>query len=133
MYSTFHIQFGEGSLCLKSSIVKTQDGIHIYVGGGEKAHIGTTVISQPRPSLKGDGRTSCTTSVFNILGHKDDEIAIPIAEEICKYFNETTVVTAGIHIGQATAQDIEQLKWYGTQITILIIRAINEEQKHFML
>ncbi|AOT72040.1 hypothetical protein [Geosporobacter ferrireducens] len=124
MYATFHVSVGEDSLHLKSSIVRTQDGINIYVGGGGKTHIGTTVISQPRPSLTGDGSRSCTTSVFNILGHKDDEIAVPIAEEICKHFNEVTVVTAGIHIEKATVIDIEKLKGYGIQMISLIIAAI---------
>ncbi|KUO53543.1 MAG: hypothetical protein APF76_12095 [Desulfitibacter sp. BRH_c19] len=125
MYSTFHVSIGEGTLCLKGTIVKTQDGINIYIGGGKKTHIGTTVISQPRSSLTGDGSTSCTTSVLNILGHKDDEIALPIAEEICKHFKETTVVTAGIHIDKATTQVIEKFKWYGTQIIPLIIEQLN--------
>ena len=66
--------------------------------------------------------------MFNILGHKDDLIAIPIAEEICKQFKETTVVTAGVHIDNATAQDIEQLKSYGNQITSLIVAAIKGQK-----
>lgn len=126
MHSTYHVSIGEGILCLKSTIVKTQDGINIYIGGGDKTHIGTIVISQPRPSLTGDGSTSCTTSMFNILGHKDVEIAIPIAEKICKHFKETTVVTAGIHIDKAAAQDIENLKWHGMQIIPLIIEALKD-------
>jgi gallate decarboxylase subunit D len=124
MYTTFHISIGEGSLRLESTIIKTQDGINIFIGGGERIHVGTTVISQPRPSLTGDGSTSCTTSVINLLGHKDDEIAIPVAEEICKHFKETTVVTAGIHIDNATAQYIEELKSNRMQITSMIIEAI---------
>jgi gallate decarboxylase subunit D len=124
MYTTFHISIGEGSLCLNSTTIKTEDGINIFIGGGEKIHIGTTVISQPRPSLTGDGSSSCTTSVINLLGHKDDEIAIPIAEEICKHFKETTVVTAGVHIDNATAQHIEQLKNNRAQITSMIIDSL---------
>lgn len=124
MYSAFNVSFGEGSLSLESTIIKTQDGISIYIGGGEKAHIGTTVISQPRASLTGNGSISCTTSVINILGHKDDEIIIPIAEKVCKHFNETTVVVAGIHIDRARALEIEKLKRNGDRIASLIIESI---------
>ncbi len=128
MYSTFHVTIGEGALSLKSTIIKTQDGINIYIGGGKKTHIGTTVISQPRSSLTGDGSTSCTTSVINVIGHKDDKIAIPVAEEICKHFKETTVVTAGIHIDKATLEVIDILKWHGTQIIPLIIEKLSEKK-----
>jgi hypothetical protein len=46
---------------------------------------------------------------FIILGHKNDEIGIPIVEEIRRHFKETTVVITGIHIDNATAEYIDQL------------------------
>ena len=98
----------DGRYSLLAVAVRTQNGIDIYVGGGELSHIGTVVISQPRPSLKGDGSISCTTSVFNLLSHKDDAIAIPLAERLCKKLNQVIVVTAGVHIDNADKQDIER-------------------------
>jgi hypothetical protein len=113
---------GEGRLKLKAVVTAVPEGVNIYLGGGEKPHIGTVVISQPRQSLKCDGSTSCTTSVFNLLGHKDDGIAIPLAEEICKRLNRLVVVTAGVHIDNATIEDIERLKNSGRLLTDMILR-----------
>jgi len=127
MYTTIEVSVGEGCLCIKSTIVKTNDGISIYIGGGQKPHIGTVVISQPRKSLTGDRVIKCTTSVINTLGHKDDEIAIPIAEEICKKFEVTTVVTAGVHIDDANDLDIKQLKSNSEILMSLMTSAIEEK------
>ena len=98
----------DGKYSLHAVAVRTQNGIDIYVGGGDLSHIGTVVISQPRLSLKGDGSISCTTSVFNLLSHKDDAIAVPLAEELCKKLNQVVVVTAGVHIDNADKQEIER-------------------------
>ncbi|HHY04507.1 MAG TPA: hypothetical protein GX534_04915 [Thermoanaerobacterales bacterium] len=100
-------QVGDGLYTLTAVIVPAYDGINIYVGGGERPHIGTVVISEPRESLKNAKTISCTTSVYNFLGHKDDFIAVPIAEAICINTGKTVVVSAGIHIDNATQDDID--------------------------
>ncbi|WP_422447710.1 hypothetical protein [Thermoanaerobacterium sp. DL9XJH110] len=121
MKEVFVETIGEGRLNLKAVVTVVPEGVNIYLGGGEKPHIGTVVISQPRQSLKCDGSISCTTSVFNLLGHKDDGIAIPLAEEICKKLNRLVVVTAGVHIENATIEDIERLKNSGRLLTDMIL------------
>lgn len=103
---------GEGKFSLEAVVTVTKEGINVYLGGGEKPHIGTVAMSQPRPSLKGDGSVSCTTSVLNLLGHKDDGLAVPLAEELCKTLKQTIVVTAGVHIENATIEDIKKIDDY---------------------
>lgn len=103
---------GEGKFSLEAVVTVTKEGINVYLGGGEKPHIGTVALSQPRPSLKGDGSVSCTTSVLNLLGHKDDGLAVPLAEELCKTLKQTIVVTAGVHIENATIEDIKKIDDY---------------------
>lgn len=103
-------------------MTKTQDGVNIYIGGGEKSHIGTIVVSQPRYSLKGDGSISCTTSVYNLIGHKDDGIAIPLAEELCKKINQVVVVSGGVHVENAASKDIEKLIKNGEELTAKLLK-----------
>jgi len=98
----------DGKYSLHTKITKTKNGLSIYLGGGEEPHIGTVVISQPRKSLKGDGTISCTSSVFNLVGHKDDGLALPLAEELCRRLNLIVVVTAGIHIDGANEEDLQR-------------------------
>jgi hypothetical protein len=105
----FAVDVADGRHSLQAVVNTTLDGLNIYLGGGESPHIGTVAISQPRPSLRGDGTISCTTSVFNLLAHKDDSLAIPLAEILCKKLNQVVVVTAGVHIDKADDGDIARV------------------------
>ncbi|MDI3480682.1 MAG: hypothetical protein PWQ97_337 [Tepidanaerobacteraceae bacterium] len=128
MIETFFERYGEGRYCLESVVTRSEGGINVYVGGGERPHIGTVVLSQPRPSLKCDVSISCTTSVINIPGHMDDAVAVPMAEEICKAMNQVVVVTCGIHIDNATNKEIDKIIRNGRELTkIIIIRLSNKE------
>ncbi|MCC8090967.1 MAG: hypothetical protein LUC21_07540 [Oscillospiraceae bacterium] len=77
----------------------------VHLEGGEAPHIGCTVLALPRPSLRGDGTVSATSSVLNVTGHKDEAICRPLAEQVCRRLNRVTVCTGGFHIdGIASAQ-----------------------------
>ena len=112
----------DGKYTIESVIVKTISGVNIYLGGGEESHIGTVVISIPRPSLTGDGSISCTTSLFNLISHKDDILAVPLAEELAKQLNQVVVVSAGVHIERATSEEITRIKKNLDIIKNLIIK-----------
>lgn len=62
----------------------------IVVTGGDTPHIGSVVLAQPTRS-----RPSC--SVLTIPPHREEPIARPIAEAVCRACGRPTVVTAGIH------------------------------------
>lgn len=99
----------DGRYSLEVVLIDTSDGIMLYFGGGEKPHIGTVIISQPRPGMKDINTVSCTTSVINRLSHKDDSIIIPVAEAICKKTNTMVVASGGVHIDNASEEDIKRL------------------------
>lgn len=101
---------GQGRLRLEATAVQTGRGISVTLVGGETPHIGAVAVSQPRPSLRGDGVPSCTTSVFNLLGHKDDALAVPLAERLCRRFGCIAVVSAGVHVEGATPEEIERFR-----------------------
>jgi len=77
--------------------------------GGEQPHVGVIVLSVPRPSLAEPAKTSCNSIVVPVLGHKDDEIAKPVAEEIAKKYNKTVALVAGVHVDKACSADIKKL------------------------
>jgi len=85
------------------------DGLAVQLYGGEKPHIGAVAISLPRPSLSDNARISCNTTVVPLLGHKDDEVAKPVAEEIAIACGKPVVVVAGIHVDDAGPEDIKKL------------------------
>ena len=82
MISQFVVSEGEGYMRLTAGVSVSAGGICIYLCGGTGPHIGSTVMAEPRASLTGQG-ISCTSSVINMCGHKDEVFARKLAESVC--------------------------------------------------
>lgn len=100
---------GELKYKILGYLLYTNSSISLNILGGDKPHIGSIIISYPRASLKYKSQTSVTTSTHNICGHKDDELGRPIAEMFAREFNLITVVVIGIHIDNATNDEIDMI------------------------
>lgn len=96
-----------GTLTLRA--VRLGTDIAVCLGGGEKPHIGCTVLAVPRPSLIGDGMVSATSSILNVIGHKDDVICRKIAEAFCVKYDAVTVCTGGFHTDHITVEQIMEV------------------------
>ncbi len=81
----------------------------VAVYGGTVPHIGALAIAIPRPSLRDPNIISATSSVFTLIGHKDDIIAKCEAERLASCLNRVVVVLAGVHIDRASDTDIRKL------------------------
>lgn len=119
------VSYGEGRYKIDISSVITANGISITVTGGEKPHVGGMALSVPRKSLSSD-RTSCDTWVSPVPGHKDTEVAVPVAEMVCLETGQTTAVVAGIHIDRAEEREIRQLVENSREAARLLIEQIRE-------
>lgn len=81
----------------------------VTLSGGSHPHIGAVALAQPRPSLRGDGSRSATVSVLTLPGHLEDEVARWAAHLLAVRAGGTVVVTAGMHVDQATPAEITAL------------------------
>ncbi len=81
----------------------------LSIWGGSMPHIGSVCITQPRLSLQNPNKTSCTSSVYNFTGHKDEAVARCCAENIAAVCDRKTIAVAGIHIDNAAAADIASI------------------------
>ncbi|SFR10080.1 hypothetical protein [Desulfoscipio geothermicus] len=104
-----HFHAGEHPLEVHMLVTKTASGIIVQLLGGDRPHIGATVVTHPRPSLLSAEQVSCNSIVIPELGHKEDELAKPLAEKIAKKMNSPVVLVAGIHVDKAGTADIEQI------------------------
>ena len=105
-----HVSFGRGEHRIDLFATITPDGLVATIVGGKRPHVGAVAVGIPRPSLAEPSRLSVTSSVLTLIGHKDDEVARPIAEKLAKGLNKTSVVVAGMHIEGADREDIKTLK-----------------------
>jgi len=100
---------GRGKYRIYADIRCIGDDILIALWGGTKPHIGSVVLSTPRPSLNNTRDRSVTSSVYNCIGHKDEAVARLVSEKVAVMINRITVVTAGIHIDNMTEYDLRNI------------------------
>jgi len=91
------ITSGEGKYKVFLEKKELDDDLVLILGGGEKSHIGGVVICEP-------GNES---QVIKLGTHYDYVVLTPIAEYVCKKYNKTVVAIGGIHIDNATKEEID--------------------------
>jgi hypothetical protein len=80
----------------------------VSLWGGNRPHVGTVAIALPRKSLKNPERVSSTSSVYTLLGHKEDIIAKAFSEKLSSTLDRVVVVTVGIHQDEVDERGIEK-------------------------
>jgi hypothetical protein len=90
------------TLCGKDAVVA--------IGGGEAPHVGAAALALPRPSLNHDGVISATASVLCVMGHKEDLLARDAALRLASQLNTAVLVSVGLHLDNATPDDINRLQ-----------------------
>lgn len=93
----------------------------VIISGGDSPHIGCVTLSIPRPSLSDSNNNSATTSIMNLLGHKDDEAAKYVSHTLSSKLNKNVVVTCGIHVDKITSQEIKDVISLLKQLTDMLI------------
>ena len=86
-------------------------GSYLLVSAGK---IGADILlcveqAVPRPSLRGDGSGSATSSVLNLTGHKDEYLCRKLAEHVCRSLGTVVVCTGGFHLDGISEKQIEEV------------------------
>lgn len=121
-----YAEAGEGDFRVFATLSGTLDGINIYIGGGTDPHIGAVAISTPRPSLADSEKLSCTTSIYNCIGHKDDFVAKMFSEEISVRYNTVTVASAGLHVDDITQEGIQKIKVLSEELLNKVFKELDK-------
>jgi hypothetical protein len=95
-----------GRIKINIKAITVGQDLCIIISGGDSPHIGCVTLSIPRLSLADTGRTSATTSVLNLVGHKDDHAASYVSNVLAAKLNKNVVVTGGIHVDKITPEEI---------------------------
>jgi len=105
MKNQFNETIDEGKFKVTLQAITSGDDLTVIIGGGVKPHIGSVVIASPNKS------NNVKYTIWTEEGHKDNVIAEDVATELIKKFdfNKNVVVIAGLHIDNATKEDINRL------------------------
>ena len=69
------------------------------LGGGERSHVGGVVIAEPGKKIQ----------AIRLSGHYDDIVLKPIAETACKKYKTKVIAIGGVHVDNATKEEINLL------------------------
>lgn len=119
---------GEGRWRVEGAALATGAGVTLHLYGGERPHVGAVAMAVPRPSLRDPARTSATASVLAVTGHKDDELAKPLAELAAARLGQVAVVVVGVHVDAATPDDIARLSANAREATTRLLAQLGGEE-----
>lgn len=98
------VSHGEGKFRITAGIHRIGRDTVLLVMGGEKPHAGCVVTCEPD---KASG--SVASSVHSFAGHREEQVARPIAEAVCRKLKAKVVCICGIHVDNASKGEIALL------------------------
>ncbi|SDE55960.1 hypothetical protein [Sporomusa acidovorans] len=96
-----------GRIGITLEAITVGEDICVIIYGGDSPHIGCVTLSIFRPSWKDGSTPSTTTSVLNLIGHKDDQVAQSVSHSLSAKLNKNVAVICGIHIDNITSEEIK--------------------------
>jgi len=120
----FTVEKGRIKINMKSILIG--EDLCVIISGGDSPHIGCVTLSVPRQSLADSNDISATTSVLNLIGHKDDEAARYVSHVLSSKLNKNVVVTCGIHLDNITEEEIKNTVELLNGLTENFIREYNK-------
>lgn len=103
------VEYGTGKHKIRLEILTTRGrGIAILITGGDSPHVGAVALAVPSRNAA-TGETTCDINIITAYGHKDRFLAEKAADHICRKTGEIVSVTAGVHIDDATKNDLQML------------------------
>ncbi len=100
---------GVGKHIIQLEILTTNKrGITVFITGGDTPHVGAVALAVPSKNAA-TGENTCDINVITAYGHKDRFLAEKVADMICRKTGEITSVTAGVHVDDATKDDLKML------------------------
>ncbi len=90
---------GEGRYRVWADLMEAGDDLLILIGGGECPHIGSVSLAEP----------GCSTKTISSPGHKERIVTTSASEMIAKATGKRCLVAAGIHIDNASKEEIALL------------------------
>lgn len=106
---TLSFSAGEPPYLVDAVVTKTGNDLVISVGGGQYYHIGAVAVAHVNASLHDAQMVSSTVSLITLPGHKEGEIVYAAAHMLARQLNCSVVLSAGMHIDNASEKDIQLL------------------------
>jgi hypothetical protein len=105
----FECSAGEEPTAVRGMMTCTDNGFVLQLYGGTHEHVGSVTVSTTAATIRNPERKRATSSVINLPPHMDELVARPAAERLALLFDAPVVCIAGLHIDNATQEEIETM------------------------
>jgi len=112
---------------LHASLTILGQDLQVIIWGGDKPHIGAVALAQSRPSLENPEKTSSTSSILSIVGHKENIVVQYVSEKLSATLKTNVAVTAGMHWNVFDEEDIEMVMRSVDNLLQLIINFLQSK------
>ena len=120
--------YGEGKYAVCMEVHETNGaGLVAFVYGGEFPHLGGVVLATPGRILHGSILSHCDIWSMTVPGHKDANLAQALAKKLCMATNEAVSVSLGIHIENASGEEIKTVCNNAEAAADLFLEAYHEK------
>ncbi|MCL5773912.1 MAG: hypothetical protein M1536_05970 [Firmicutes bacterium] len=124
----FQTSFGKPPCKIWASAIENTGSFTINLCGGTKPHIGAMALSLPYQGSKNKKKLSCTTSLICVPHHKEDGLAFELAEESARFLGKAVALTVGIHIDNASEDEIKKLSSNARKSMRLLIKTLLKKE-----
>ena len=113
------LQVGDGKYAIWAEVVEAGNDLLVYIGGGERPHIGGASFMSPRGA---PFSLSCPK-------HKDYIVSSDASIRISAATGRTCLVVVGIHVDNASISDIEKLLYNSERCVDLLVSKLKESSQ----
>ena len=121
------VYVGDGKLRISAEAWSAGKDWVISVQGGEEPHVGAVALACPCSAPENtSGEISSFVSVLTAPGHRDDELARKLAMWLCKVLHRNISLSVGIHVHNATLEEISTLVANAEEVFTALLPLLNE-------
>lgn len=107
-------EYSEGKYRIWADVIYAGDDLVVYLGGGDKPHIGSASISEK-------GGNPFTIS---IPGHEDYIVSEEAAKRIARATGHRCMVIVGIHVNDASKSEIKTIMENSAKCVNIILKKV---------
>lgn len=111
---------------LLMSIVPMGNDLCVSLSGGDVPHVGAVAMAVPHPGLRTPEKTDASLSVLCVTGHKEADLAQKVAHALATDRNCTVTVSCGIHLDNATQEEIADVLHASNAIIAKALRSMKQ-------
>lgn len=127
----YRVSIAQGSRCgVELRAFRCGGDCSVTICGGTRHHVGAVSLGCPKPAGDPLPGNRATVSTVCGLGHRDDEITRWAARYLAETLGCTVSVAAGLHVDQASSEEIHTLTENCEQACRMLAReAAGESEK----